>query len=191
MARNGAIAEMDRIAVRRAASGDVRAIEELAARSVRTLHVGAYDAAIIDEAIAHAYGVDWQLIRDGTYFVATMANAIVGAGGWSYRQTIAGAHGPEYPPARRLLAGEEAARLRAFYVDPGWIRHGIGGCLLHVSEQASAAAGFTRAELTATLPATPFYAGHGYQPAGSYDLVLPSGRRLNLCLMTKRLRLSL
>ena len=48
-------------------------------------------------------------------------------------------------------------------------------------------AGFTRVQLTATIPAVPFYAAQGYEPAGKYDLPLPSGRILELRLMTKRL----
>lgn len=183
----GLAAMTDPLALRRAAPADVREIEALVARSIRALHVEAYDDAIIDEAIEHAYGVDWQLVRDGTYFVAMFAEEIVGAGGWSYRQTIAGAHGPENPPAPRLSPSVDAARIRAFYVDPGCARRGVGGLLLRASEQAAIAAGFARAELTATLQAVPFYVAHGYEPAGEYDLALPSGRLLELCRMTKQL----
>jgi GNAT superfamily N-acetyltransferase len=181
--------ETETPACRRAAPGDVPAIEALAARSIRALHVGVYDDAIIDEAIEHAYGVDWQLVRDGTYFVATIAGAVVGAGGWSYRQTIAGAHGPNDPPANLLSPNVDAARIRAFYVDPGYARRGVGALLLNASERAALEVGFTRAELTATLPAVPFYAAYGYEPAGVYDLALPSGRFLKLRLMIKRLTL--
>ncbi|WP_420141956.1 GNAT family N-acetyltransferase [Sphingomonas sp.] len=162
-------------------------IEALAARSIRALHAGAYDDAIINEAIDHAYGVDWQLVRDGTYFVAAIAGSVVGAGGWSYRQTIAGAHGPDDPPANLLSPVADAARIRAFYVDPDYARRGVGVLLLSASERAALDMGFTRAELTATLPAVPFYAAYGYEPAGRYDLALPSGRLLELRLMTKRL----
>lgn len=177
----------DALALRLAAPADVGEIQSLVARSIRALHAGEYDNAIIDEAIEHAYGVDWQLIRDGTYFVAMIAGEIVGAGGWSYRQTIAGAHGPEDPPAPRLSPSIDAARVRAFYVDPGCARRGVGRLLLRASEQAAIAAGFAWAELTSTLPAVPFYAAHGYALLGGYDLALPSGNVLELCRMTKRL----
>jgi GNAT superfamily N-acetyltransferase len=179
------------LAWRLAEPGDVPAIEAIAARSIRALHAGAYDAAVIEEAVAHAYGVDWQLVRDGTYFVATDAGAIAGAGGWSYRQTIAGAHGPGDPPTPRLSPTDDAARIRAFYVDPAHARRGVGALLLTASEQAALAAGFGRAELTSTIPAVPFYAAHGYEPAGTFDLALPSGRVLELRLMTKRLTAAL
>lgn len=175
------------LAWRLAEPRDVPVIDALAARSIRALHVGAYDDGLIKEAIDHAYGVDWQLVRDQTYFVVTDAGAIVGAGGWSYRQTIAGAHGPDDPPAPLLSPHDDAARVRAFYVDPGHARRGIGALLLGVSEAGAQSAGFTDAELTATLPAVPFYAAHGYYPKGDFDLALPSGRLLRLRLMRKRL----
>jgi len=181
------VAMIDTLACRQAVPDDVSTIEALAARSIRALHAGAYDDAVIQEAIDHAYGVDWQLVRDGTYFVATAVGTIVGAGGWSYRRTIAGAHGPDDPAAPRLSPTKDAARIRAFYVDPGYARRGIGALLLGASERGALDAGFTRAELTATIPAVPFYAAHGYEPAGGYDLPLPSGRILELRLMTKRL----
>jgi GNAT superfamily N-acetyltransferase len=178
---------INHLACRRAVPEDVSAIEALAARSIRALHAGAYDDAVIREAIDHAYGVDWQLVRDGTYFVATAAGTIVGAGGWGYRRTIAGAHGPNDPAAPRLSPPNDAARIRAFYVDPGYVRQGIGTLLLTASERGALNDGFTRAELTATIPAVPFYAAHGYEPVVGYDLPLPSGRILELRLMTKRL----
>jgi GNAT superfamily N-acetyltransferase len=126
---------IDTLACRQAVPDDVSAIEALAARSIRALHAGAYDDAVIREAIDHAYGMDWQLVRDGTYFVAMAAGTIVGAGGWSYRRTIAGAHGPDDPAAPRLSPTKDAARIRAFYVDPGYARRGIGALLLGASER--------------------------------------------------------
>ncbi len=164
---------------------DVSAINALAARSIQSLHVGSYSDAVISEAVEHAYGVDWQLIRDETYFVAIAAGVIVGAGGWSYRQTIAGAHGPNDPEPPVLTAGRDAARIRAFYIDPGYARHRIGTQLLTMSEQAASAAGFRRFELTATLPAVPFYMAFGYRAERDFDLPLPSGAQLRLRLMTK------
>ncbi|TCP36639.1 GNAT family N-acetyltransferase [Sphingomonas sp. BK235] len=175
------------LAWRAAVGADVAAIDALAARSIRALHAGAYPAAVIEEAVAHAYGVDWQLVRDATYFVATVDGALAGAGGWSFRHTIAGAHGPDDPAAAPLIPGRDAARLRAFYVDPAQARRGVGALLLGVSERAAAAAGFRHAELTATLPAIPFYAAFGYREVGDLDLPLPSGTALRLRLMRKPL----
>ncbi|SEN38127.1 Predicted N-acetyltransferase YhbS [Sphingomonas gellani] len=172
---------------RLAEPADVPGINALTARSIRALHADSYDPAVIDEAVSHAYGVDWQLVRDGTYFVAEIDGAVVGAGGWSYRQTIAGAHGPDDPPGDRLDPAMDAARVRAFYVDPAYVRRGVGAVLLRLSEDGARAAGFARAELTSTIPAVPFYASFGYAPVRPFDLRLPSGSTLRLELMDKPL----
>ena len=171
---------------RLAEPADVSAINALTARSIRALHLGSYSDDVIDEAVRHAYGVDWQLVRDGTYFVAEIEGVIAGAGGWSYRQTIAGAHGPDSAAAPLLDPARDAARVRAFYVDPAYARRGVGRLLLRLSEGAAQAAGFTHAELTSTLPAVPFYAAFGYAPVRAFDLPMPSGTMLRLELMTKQ-----
>lgn len=172
---------------RLAEPADVPHINALTARSIRALHAGSYDPTVIDEAIRHAYGVDWQLVRDGTYFVAEIAGAVAGAGGWSYRHTIAGAHGPDDPAGKRLDPALDAARVRAFYVDPIHVRRGVGALLLRLSEDGARAAGFMTAELTSTIPAVPFYAAFGYSPVREFNMRLPSGSTLRLELMDKRL----
>lgn len=172
---------------RLAEPADVPVVNTLTARSIRALHAGSYDNAVIDEAVRHAYGVDWQLVRDGTYFVAEVGGVIVGAGGWSYRHTLAGAHGPDDPAAERLDPARDAARVRAFYVDPAYVRRGVGTLLLRLSENAAREAGFMEAELTSTVPAIPFYAAFGYRPMNAFDMRLPNGSILRLELMNKRL----
>jgi GNAT superfamily N-acetyltransferase len=175
------------LAWRLAEPADVPVVNALTARSIRALHAGSYDDAVIDEAVSHAYGVDWQLVRDGTYFVAEIDGVAVGAGGWSYRQTIAGAHGPNDPAADLLDPARDAARVRAFYVDRAYVRRGVGTLLLRLSEQAAREAGFMEAELTSTIPAVPFYAAFGYSPVRTFNMQLPNGSTLRLELMNKRL----
>ena len=129
------------LAWRLAEPADVPVVNALTARSIRALHAGSYDDAVIDEAVTHDYGVDWQLVRDGTYFVVEIDGVVAGAGGWSDRQTIAGAHGPNDPAADLLDPVRDAARVRAFYVDPAYVRRGVGALLLRRSEQAAREAG--------------------------------------------------
>lgn len=164
---------------------DVAIINAITARSIRALHSDSYDGRIIEEAISHAYGVDWQLVRDKTYFVVEIDGVVAGAGGWSYRETIAGAHGPDDVAARELDPSRDAARIRAFYVDPTYARRGVAALLLQVSENAAQRAGYMKAELTSTLPAVSFYAAQGYQPTGEFDMPLPSGALLRLITMEK------
>ncbi|UAK25611.1 GNAT family N-acetyltransferase [Sphingomonas nostoxanthinifaciens] len=173
--------------VRIATQDDVASVNALTGRSIRALHSGAYDDATIETAIRHAYGVDWQLIIDRSYFVVEINGVVVGAGGWSFRKTIAGAHGPDDPAGDRLDPSRDAARIRAFYVDPAFIRNGIGTLLLRTSETAAHGMGFARVELTSTLPAVPFYAIHGYDYVQPYRHPLPDGSSLKLILMAKQL----
>ena len=78
-----------------------------------------------------------------------------------------------------------SARVRAFFVHPGWERRGVGRALLEASEQALRAAGFTRAELVATLAGEPLYARFGYTVLERYDAPMPGGLSLAVVRMEK------
>src|SRR5579859_1443639 len=82
------------IRIRKAQPSDVPRLREIIEASVRGLQAHDYSAAQIEGALAGVYGVDSQLIADGTYFVAevTAGNGqeIVGCGGWSKRKTLYG-----------------------------------------------------------------------------------------------------
>jgi hypothetical protein len=53
--------------------------------SVRALSVGFYTAAQIDAALNEVFGVDTQLIADGTHYVVRGSAGPAAAGGWSAR----------------------------------------------------------------------------------------------------------
>ena len=81
--------------IRPAVSADIAALRELIDASVRRLQSGDYSPAQIDSALRTVFGVDSQLIDDGTYLVVqTVASdsdndpAIVACGGWSKRKTL-------------------------------------------------------------------------------------------------------
>ena len=46
-----------------------------------------YDDRQIESALQHLYGVDTQLVRDGTYHIVEWQHDVVGCGGWSRRLT--------------------------------------------------------------------------------------------------------
>ena len=73
-----------------ACESDIPALEELIPLSVRILQAPYYSPAQMDAAIGPVFGVDRQLIRDGTYFVVDHDSQIVGCGGWSRRKTLYG-----------------------------------------------------------------------------------------------------
>jgi hypothetical protein len=76
--------------VRLANLADVPALEELIRVSARGLASEDYSKEQIEAALNGAWGVDTQLIRDGTYFVVELNGRLVASGGWSRRRTLFG-----------------------------------------------------------------------------------------------------
>jgi GNAT superfamily N-acetyltransferase len=171
--------------IRQATAGDVPALGALIDASVRGLQAADYSAAQIDGALRAVYGVDTQLIADGTYFVVETDSLIVGCGGWSQRRTL---YGGDHYQAREdslLDPHRDAARIRAFFVHPGWARRGIGAAILEACERAAIAAGFTRLEMGATLTGVPFYLAKGYRAVEDMAVPLPDGEALAIVRMEK------
>jgi N-acetylglutamate synthase-like GNAT family acetyltransferase len=173
--------------IRQATVGDIPALEELIPQSVRLLSISYYTAEQIESALVHVFGVDTQLIEDGTYYVAEMEGGIVGCGGWSKRRTLYGGDQAK-PEVDSLLDPEtDAARIRAFFVHPDHKRKGVGSRIMEACELSAREAGFSTLELAATLPGEPLYKAFGYEVAERFETALPDGITLPLARMTKRL----
>jgi N-acetylglutamate synthase-like GNAT family acetyltransferase len=172
---------------RRAQESDIPALEELIPLSVRGLQAAYYSAAQMEAAIGPVFGVDRQLIRDGTYFVVEDEGRIVGCGGWSKRKTLYGGDRGRIGEDEELDPKQDAARVRAFFVHPKWARRGIGRSILAACEQAAVAAGFRRAELVGTLAGEPLYAAFGYVVVERYDAPMAGGLGLPVVRMTREL----
>ena len=150
--------------LRKARSDDEAEIAEVISASVQVLAKGFYDDQQIELSIHSVFGVDRQLISDGTYFVAISNDRIVGCGGWSFRKTLYGASGYAFSrEPERLDAASEPAKIRAFFVHPDAARNGIGRAILDACENAALEAGFRSAEMMATLPGVPLYEACGYE----------------------------
>jgi N-acetylglutamate synthase-like GNAT family acetyltransferase len=148
--------------LRKATLDDRPALERLIAESARGLSRPDYTDAQIEAALGSAFGVDSELIADGTYFVAEADGRIVGCGGWSRHATL---FGGDAQPGRRsdlLDPSRDSARIRAFFVHPQWARRGIGRAILEKCEAEALAHGFQSVELLATLPGHSFYRTLGY-----------------------------
>jgi len=173
------------IRVRIATVADVPTLRALIDASVRGLQTRDYTAAEIERALATVYGVDTQLIADGTYWVAE-ADQIVGCGGWSKRATLFG--GDQYAGREDSLLDptRHAAKIRAFFVHPDWARRGIGTKILDACEGAAREAGFTRFEMGATLTGVPFYEARGYTALDRIIVPLPGGESMAVVRMEKR-----
>ena len=76
--------------LRLAVEKDIPAIAELIPISVRALQASYYSPAQMEAALGPVFGVDRQLIRDGTYFVAEREAQLLGCGGWSRRKALFG-----------------------------------------------------------------------------------------------------
>jgi GNAT superfamily N-acetyltransferase len=160
------------LTLRKALLADVPELRALIARSARGLSTDDYRPAQIEGALRGAFGVDTQLLLDETYFVAQDAASCVGCGGWSYRSTLFGGDSRAGRDASVLDPATQAAKVRAFFVDPDHARRGIGTLLLERCESEARARGFTAVELMATLPGVKLYAVRGYvaMPAVNFDV---------------------
>jgi GNAT superfamily N-acetyltransferase len=150
--------------LRPATPADRAVLQLLIARSARELGAADYRPEQIEGALQGAFGVDTQLIEDGTYFVAETSERLVGCGGWSWRRTLFGGDSHSERNAGVLDPRTDAAKIRAFFVDPDYARRGIGRALLQRCEAEARARGFTRFELMGTLPGVRLYQALGYVP---------------------------
>ena len=170
---------------RLATLADIPALATLIPLSARQLQTAHYTSTQIEAALGPVFGVDRQLIHDGTYFVAETHQGLVGCGGWSRRKTLYGGdHGRIAPDPLRDPA-VDPAMIRAFFVHPDHARRGIGRRLLELSEAGAAAAGFHRIEIVATLPGVPLYASFHYETVERFNIALPNGENMPVERMRK------
>lgn len=160
--------------IRKAVLDDQAKIAQIIAQSVKGLSRDDYTERQIELSIKSVFGVDTDLISDGTYFVAEAEGKIVGCGGWSKRKTLYGAS--RYESSRdsaELNPRTDAAKIRAFFIHPDWARKGIGRAILEACETEAKAHGFQSAEMMSTLPGIKLYSVCGY--AGDERVGIPVG----------------
>jgi GNAT superfamily N-acetyltransferase len=164
---------------------DVAALSQLVAQAVRHLSAGYYTPQQIDSSLRYVFGIDTQLIKDGTYYVAESDGQLVGCGGWSKRNTLYGGDQTKGVADPLLDPAREPGRIRAFFVHPQWARRGIGRTLIEICERAALEAGFHVLELASTLPGEPLYRTLGYQATEHFSIAFPDGEQLQLIRMHK------
>lgn len=169
--------------LRAAEAADIPAMEALIARSGVALSVGFYSPEQAEALTRHVFGVDTQLVADRTYFVIEDLAGIVACGGWSKRRTLYGADRTKTGPDPLLDPAREPARIRAFFVDPGMARQGLGSRLMEHCMGEAERSGFRSLELAATLPGVPLYLAHGFTVLERFDLPLPGNLRAPLARM--------
>ena len=171
--------------IRRAAFQDIPDLEKLLALSVRGLSREHYTQGQIESALKYIFGIDTQLISDGTYYILEIDKFIAGCGGWSMRKTLYG--GDQYKELQDTLLDPitEAARIRAFFVHPDYARRGIGRQIMAYCEKQAKAHGFSSLELGATLPGVPLYKAMGFRSVDNIVETLSDGEKLELVKMIK------
>ncbi len=188
------------IHLRLAVPEDVPVLRELIDASVRGLQTQDYTPAQIEGALKTVFGVDSQLIADGTYIVAQAEPAaieragaknapseriIVGCGGWSKRKTLYGSDRWTGREDALLDPLRDAAKIRAFFIHPDWARRGVGSMILQACENAASSAGFTRYEMGATLTGAKLFGAKGYVAVKPISIPLLNGESLPVLHMEK------
>ncbi|ADM09119.1 hypothetical protein PB2503_05222 [Parvularcula bermudensis HTCC2503] len=168
-----------------ACQDDIPAMATLIGRSARQLCRADYTEDQVEAALRGAWGVDTQLVRDGTYLVVEEAGAMLGCGGWSFRRTLFGGDAYADRVPERLDPARDRAKVRAFFVDPKQGGRGVGRLILTTAEAAARAAGFTSFELMATLTGVPFYRRCGYEGEAQVRIPLEPGIDIDFVPMTK------
>jgi len=142
------------------------------------------------EAVAASFsimGLDTQLVADRTYFAVEEDGQLAGCGGWSRRATLFGGDHTAGRDAALLDPASDAARVRAMYTHPDFVRRGVGRLILAACEAAAAAEGFQRCELAATLAGEPLYFACGYRQIERFEEPTPQGVAVPLVRMGKSL----
>jgi GNAT superfamily N-acetyltransferase len=184
------------IRIRPAIPEEVPYLRELIEASVRQLQADDYTENQREAALRTVFGIDSQLIVDGTYLVADASDdafaadsgkpAIAGCGGWSKRKTLFGGDQWSGREDSLLDPARDAAKIRAFFVHPAWARRGVGTLILDACENAARAAGFMRFEMGATLTGAKLFGVKGYVPVKQMDVPLDNGEVLPIVQMEKR-----
>jgi GNAT superfamily N-acetyltransferase len=194
------------IRIRKAAPADIPALQRLIEASVRELQAADYTSQQMEGALESVFGVDSQLIADGTYLVAEAKIGdraldaengnelktpgsewvIAGCGGWSKRKTLYG--GDRFAEREDTLLDplRDAAKIRAFFIHPAWARRGVGSKVLEACEAAAREAGFSRYEMGATLTGAKLFGAKGYVAVEKIEVRLKNGLTLPVIHMAKR-----
>jgi len=174
---------------RLAGPDDIPAIERLMQQAIDG-NMRAFLTAPEIEAAQESMGVDMTLIEDRTYFLIESGGGtpvLVGCGGWGKRRTL---YGGDHTRGRDDSFSDpsvDAARIRAMYTHPDWIRQGVGSLLLDLGESAARDAGFRTIELGSTIPGEPFYLARGYREVSRETHVAANGSESTVIKMVKRL----
>ena len=165
---------------------DVPQIEVLMASSISSL-LGELLNDHQLEAAKESMGLDTQLIEDGTYFLVKKGKVLIGSGGYSYRKTLFGGNHTPNRSDDLLVPGRDAAKVRAMYTEPSWIRKGVGSYILNLAENSIIQLGFNKAELMATVSGILLYEKRGYKVVEEIEYESKLGNKVPMYKMEKNI----
>jgi len=166
---------------------DIPALESLIKDSARALSRDDYSDAEIEACVTHVFGVDSELVADGTYYVAEADGEPLACGGWSKRRTLFGGDNYAGRESGFLDPATEPAKIRAFFIRPDMARRGLGTLILRRCEVEAKRAGFSRMEMMATLPGVKLYRALGYQGDTIQVFTMPDGVDVRFVQMARAL----
>jgi GNAT superfamily N-acetyltransferase len=175
------------ITIRLATMADASDISKLIAESARELGQSDYSDEVIEAALLSVWGLDTQLVEDGTYFLVHVDDELAACGGWSFRSTLFGADSLAMRDATPLCPDRDAARIRAFFVKPQCARRGLASRLLAHCEEEAGKAGFRAVSLGATEPGRRLYRAFGYVEGEPIAVDLGNGLTMRVVPMSKAL----
>jgi GNAT superfamily N-acetyltransferase len=178
---------MSDVSLRPARREDIPELNRLIERSARGLSGDDYTEAEIEAAITYVFGVDTELLDDESYYVVEKTGQFAACGGWSRRRTLFGGDQYERRESGFLDPAIEAAKIRAFFVDPAFSRQGIGRLLLAHCESQARLYGFRTAELMGTLPGVKLYQACGYESLERVNYATPGGTSVPFVKMVRQL----
>ena len=153
---------MSELTIDLATQDDIAALRTIMAAAIAE-NLKPYLSPELIEASRRVMGLDTTLIADGGYWIVRCEGQAAGCGGWSRRRTMYGGDHSGGRDPGVLDPGVDAARVRAMYTHPDFVRRGVGRLILANCETAAAAAGFRRLELAATLSGEPLYRAYGFR----------------------------
>ena len=176
------------ITLRRALRADIPLLAALIERSAHGLSARTTPKSQVAGALRGAFGVDTQLVDDGTYFVAEEDGVLADAAAGAFaRRSSAAMRAPIATP-RCSIRVPMPPRFAHFSWSPSKARRGVGSLLLERCESEARERGFSRVELMATLPGVRLYAARGYVGTQHVSYDLGNGEHIDFVPMSKQLR---
>ena len=153
-----------RLAIRLATLEDIPEITTIMELSTRELNNEDYNPPQVDTLLDYFIGIDEQLIKDETYYVATADDMIIACGGWSrYEAMFNNTHPQQETDYHFMLPKSGSAKIRLMYVHPDFKRLGMASAILQRSITDAIFDGYQCLELTTTVTAVSFYERFGFE----------------------------